>query len=79
MSRKKTGSEVSLNKERKQEFIRELKPYLASGAKLTLEGRKVSLEQLATTCAVLERGKYMRDYISDSDGRLVEIRFDKID
>lgn len=79
MSKNKVRKDKFQSKEWKQEFIRELKPYIKCGTRLTLEGRPVSLERLAETCAVMERGSYMRDYISDSEGRLIEIRFDKVE
>ena len=31
-----------------------------------------------TECVVRERGNYMGDYITDSAGKVVELRFDKI-
>lgn len=59
-------------------FIRELKQYEQHGISVTVEGNTYSVEEIAATCLVHERGKYMGDYIVE-DGRLVELRFDRVD
>lgn len=59
-------------------FIRELKQYEAHGVVVTMEGKTYSPEEVAETCLIHERGKYMGDYIVE-DGRLVELRFDRVE
>ena len=60
-------------------FLDTLKAYQRAGVSLTVKGRPVSARDLADLCVVREAGSYMGDYIQDNRGKLVEIRFDKID
>lgn len=65
-------------KELCEPFIRELKQYEARGIAVTVEGKAYSPEEVAETCLIHERGKYMGDYIVEN-GRLVELRFDRVE
>ena len=49
-----------------------------SGADLYLEGRKVSAAELAWTYCVNEEIVYMPDYVINQDGRLTELRYDRV-
>lgn len=48
-----------------------------AGVRLYLDGLPVSPEKIAHTC-VREEALYMPDYVTDDEGRLKEIRYDKI-
>jgi len=70
------------NNELGHEEFTEMKELLASyekaGIRLTLSGKRSTSNEVAYVCAVKERGVYMSDYIPDSDGKLREIRFDRV-
>lgn len=59
-------------------FLNELREYQKAGVPVTLGGRKVPLELIAGTCVIWERGRYMGDYIADENGKLIELRFDRV-
>lgn len=59
-------------------FLHTLRSYQEAGVILTVEGRKTNARRIAELCIVRERGAYMSDYIRDADGRLVELRFDRV-
>ena len=62
------------------EAVRErLYAYQQAGVALTLAGRPSSPGYLAYVSVVREHGRYMTDYIPDEDGKLCEIRFDKVE
>ena len=62
------------------EAMREkLSAYQEAGVSLTLSGRLSSPGYLAYVSVVRERGRYMTDYSPDEDGKLCEIRFDKVE
>lgn len=56
---------------------KELESYEKQGAKITMSGEDVPAEFAAMLCAFCERKSYMRDYIFDDNGRVVEIGFNK--
>ena len=62
-----------------QLFLQTLYAYQKAGVTLTVEGKAVPAEDIADLCVVREAGAYMRDYISDDQGKLVELRFDRIE
>ena len=62
-----------------QLFLQTLRAYQKAGVALTVEGKAVPAEDIADLCVIREAGAYMRDYISDDQGKLVEIRFDRVD
>lgn len=49
-----------------------------NGADLYLDGRKVSAEELAWQCCVNEEAVYMPDYVIGQDGRLIQLRYDRV-
>lgn len=68
-------------KEQKRKYIklvRELESYKKRSILLTLEGEERSPESIASACLIMEEGCYMRDYISNTHGSIIEIRFDKV-
>ena len=62
-----------------QDFLQTLYAYQKAGVSLTVEGKAAPAEAIADLCVCREAGAYMRDYISDERGRLVEIRFDRVE
>lgn len=48
-----------------------------SGVRLFLEGKPASPEDIADKC-VCENAIYMADYVLDDEGRLKELRYDRI-
>ncbi len=59
-------------------LLKQMKRYEKQGVEITLSGEELPLEEIAGACAVREHGQYMGDYIWDEEGRLSEIRYDKI-
>lgn len=59
-------------------LLRELQAYQNGSVKLVLNGRQSTPYEIAHAYTVAEEGSYMRDYIGDDDGKLVELSFDKI-
>ena len=69
-SKKKKGDEAKLE--------RRLKEYKRQGTRVTLEGEEYPISKIVRTCMAEEDPAYMGDYIFDSSGKLVELRFDKV-
>lgn len=61
-----------------QILLKTLLAYQKAGIALTVEGKAESAEDIADLCVIREAGTYMRDYIQDERGKLIEIRFDKV-
>ena len=59
-------------------MVEKLRSYSENGIPVYLNGEILSIEEIARTCAITERGSYMADYVIDDDRRLIEVRFDKI-
>lgn len=59
-------------------MVEKLKGYNDNGIPIYLDGECLSVEEVARTCAITERGSYMADYVMDDNEKLVEVRFDKI-
>ncbi len=59
-------------------LVKELQEYRKRSIRLTLEGEQSTPECIANACAIMEEGCYMRDYISNDAGNIIEIRFDKV-
>ena len=76
MAKKKKMSKEE--RERYDALVMQMKQYEKQGIGLSLSGREMSAEEIAGACAVREQGMYMGDYIWTADGRLSEIRYDKI-
>ena len=77
MAKKKKMSKEE--RERYDALVMQMKQYEKQGIGLSLSGREMSAEENAGACAVREHGMYMGDYIWTADGRLSEIRYDKIE
>ena len=68
-------------KEQKQKYIKltkELREYRNKQVNLYLEGRDSTPQEIANACVVMEEGSYMREYVGNEDGIIIEIRFNKI-
>lgn len=49
-----------------------------NGVSLYLDGREVSPGEIADTCFVREEATYMPDYVTDDNGVLTEVRYDRV-
>lgn len=67
-----------LQEERLQDMRKQLEEIAKDGTDLYLDGRRVSAAELAWTCCVNEDTVYMPDYVHDEDGRLTQLRYDRI-
>lgn len=70
-----------LKNEQKQKHIKlskELREYRSKKVNLLLEGRDSTPQEIANACMVMEEGSYMREYVGNEDGTIIEIRFNKI-
>ena len=65
-------------KELCEHFTDQLAEYNQKGIMITLSGEQQPIDDIVTECVVRERGKNTGDYITDSAGKVVELRFDKI-
>ena len=77
--KKRRDSNLTMYHEEYQAVREQLYAYQEASVSLTLEGRLSSPGYLAYVSVVRERGRYMSDYIPDEEGRLSEIRFDKVE
>lgn len=67
--------------EQKQKYIKlskELREYKNKNVNLLLEGRDSTPQEIANACMVMEEGCYMREYVGNEDGVIIEIRFNRI-
>lgn len=55
-----------------------LEGFAEKGTDLYLDGRKVSAAELAWQCYVNEEAVYMPDYVVGQDGRLLQLRYDRV-
>lgn len=53
----------------------ELEGFVQRGIKITLEGKISTPAIIARACIFQEECNYMRDYVMDEDGNLVEVGF----
>lgn len=73
--------DVFSRNEQKQKYIKltkELREYKNKRVNLLLEGRYSTPHKIASACVVMEEGSYMREYVGNEDGVIIEIRFNKI-
>lgn len=67
-----------LQKDEMHDMKERLESIVKEGADLYLDGRRVSAEELARTCCVNEEAVYMPDYVLNQEGRLTQLRYDKV-
>ena len=63
-------------KEERSALRQELREYCRQGVSLCLDGEPSTPDRIARACRVKEGGSYMRDYVSDEEGAIQQIRFD---
>lgn len=67
------------HKEDYAKLMQELREYKSKQVNLMLEGRDSTPRQIANACFVREDDNcYMREYVGNEEGTIVEIRFNKI-
>ena len=67
--------------EQRQKYVKlskELREYKNKNVNLLLEGRDSTPQEIASACMVMEEGSYMREYVGNEDGVIIEIRFNRI-
>lgn len=67
-----------LREKEKEEVRHNLEKALQSGARLYLEGEQSTPEAIAK-CCVNEEVLYMPDYVLNEQGKLTEVRYDKVE
>jgi len=60
------------------EFLCELEEYDQRGISLLLDGKPSNPKAIAKAHRIAEEGTYMRDYIEDESGEVIELSFDLI-
>lgn len=61
-----------------ERLLRELIAYQTKEVRLVLDGKESTPYEITYACMAAEEGGYMRDYVGDDDGRLIQISFDRI-
>ncbi len=59
-------------------LLRELLAYQSKKIDLFLNGKQSTPYEITHACMTAEKGEYMRDYVGDDNGKLIQISFDKI-
>ncbi len=67
-----------MNTDEENTFKEHLRAICASGVDLYLEGRLSSPDRIAKRFSVHEDAVYMPDFVLDEQGRLTQIRYDRI-
>ena len=65
------------NETSSQVLYENLKKWEETGGRLYLDGVPASLESIEQNC-VMEDSMYMPDYVTDQNGKITEIRYDRI-
>ncbi len=73
-----TGWRTVKLKEMNARLLDELNKLHGKGVKITLEGYEVCPARVVDEFIVCEESDYMRDYILDENGRVIELGFYKI-
>lgn len=68
----------SKNKRKYLGLVQELREYSNKQVQLYLEGEQSTPQRIANACLLMEEGCYMREYVSNEDGRIAEIHFEKV-
>lgn len=63
---------------RYEELLKELLVYQSKRISLLLDGRQSTPYEITHACMAAEEGGYMRDYVGDKEGRLIQISFDRV-
>lgn len=62
----------------KQQMLTELSRYEQMGVSLYIDGRQEQSVDIVKTITLNEDSIYMPDYVQDTSGRIIQIRYDKI-
>ncbi len=65
-------------KKTKDSFRKELDLYAQSGIPLWLEGRPSKPGEIVKAHKLAEESSYMRDYVTDENGKLIRLEFGKV-
>lgn len=65
-------------KEKNLQLLEELDILNRKGVRITLEGLEVSPSRVMDEFVISEESDYMRDYILDENGKIIELGFYKI-
>lgn len=65
------------NETSSQVLYENLKKWEGTGVRLYLDGVPASLKSIEQNC-VMEDSMYMPDYVTDQNGKITEIRYDRI-
>ena len=65
------------NETSSQVLYENLKKWEETGVRLYLDGVTASLKSIEQNC-VMEDSMYMPDYVTDQNGKITEIRYDRI-
>ena len=60
------------------EMKKELEEYRQKGIKISMEGKNILPRHMAQRCCLEKNSDYMRDYVIDDNGKLIEIGFNRI-
>ena len=75
----KTEQRKKKEQEEKCQYLEGIRRYQSVGVTVLVDGKEPELRELEKIVEVREDGAfYMGDYIGDEEGKLVEIRFDKV-
>ena len=59
-------------------LIEEILNAQGTGVSVSVDGKHYSLENVEEICGVKEESHYMKSYVSDRSGKIVQIDFDQI-
>ena len=62
-----------------EQIFSRMKGYEKRGVELFLGGEVLSAREIADVCAVREHGAYMGDYIWGEDGKLSQVRYNRVE
>ena len=48
------------------------------GVGFYLNGKRSKVRDVVSTCSVCEKTVYMPDFVTDEDGKLMEVRYDEV-
>ena len=66
------------DKKMENDFRKELDFYVHEGIPLWLEGKPSKPGKIVKACRIAEDSSYMRDYVTDEQGKLIRLEFDKV-
>ncbi|MDD2970768.1 MAG: hypothetical protein PHE02_01365 [Lachnospiraceae bacterium] len=72
------GGKIARKQDIQLEVYEMLKAAIHDGVQLYMEGEPSSPESITQECCLNEESIYMPDYVTDGEGKLVELHYDKI-